>query len=153
MKKQCFILIMFLLLITSFSNEVKANDTILNEEFERVLIDFDKVLNTDEWAKKLMNIDEAHKLGIRGQGVKIAVMDSGIVDSPHYTVVDGIDCVNRNIFNICKKRDVNDYPDDILQHGTNIAHIIANANFGIVPDANLYDIRVVNHIDTNGDCL
>lgn len=139
--------------------DLKANAEISSlEKIQAIKIDiedssYDRVersdtANSEDWADKLTGVNKAREMGIEGKGVKIAVMDTGITESPYYTVVGGLDCTN--IWPECQERNVQNYPTDINPHGSNIANIIANSNFGIAKNVSLYDIRVLgNTIDTD----
>lgn len=98
---------------------------------------------TEQWAPDTIRLPEAHQRS-RGQGVTIAVLDTGIDrDHPifsHTTVLTGFDFV--------------DYDDDPSEqgdptqhlaygHGTHVAGLIAT----VAPEAQLLPIRV---LDSNG---
>ncbi len=111
-----------------------------------------RAASTDEeyqnaWGVQHIGSEFAHIQGITGQGVKIAVIDSGI-DYNHEELdgnyAGGYDFVN----------DDNDPMDDTYNsHGTNVAGIIAAERngigvVGVAPDASLYALKVLTSIGT-----
>lgn len=100
-----------------------------------------------ERVKKIIHMDYAYKIGLTGENVTVAVMDTGIV--PHLDFDSRIlvfkDCINqKNML----------YDDN--GHGTHVAGIIAGSGKlsqsrcyqGIAPKANLIIIKV---LDKNGN--
>ncbi len=87
----------------------------------------------DDWAWKMVGADLAHELGETGEGIRIAVLDTGI-DYNHPDLEDkmwdgiGYDFVNDN-----------DDPMDTDGHGTHVAGIIAS----VAPDAELMALKVI----------
>jgi hypothetical protein len=81
----------------------------------------------------------AHGLGFIGNGVKVAIFDSGIVtDSPELNVAGGISFVPSE-----------PYLDDENGHGTHVASILAAKNngiglLGIAPAIELYSVKVLD---------
>lgn len=85
------------------------------------------------YAYDFMNIKEFHDLGIKGQGVKVAVMDSGIQKHEDLTIAGGINAFDSSI----------PYDADINNsHGTKVAGVIASSQIGIAPECELYAIRI-----------
>ncbi len=87
----------------------------------------------DDWAWKMVGADLAHDLGETGEGVRIAVLDTGI-DYTHPDLEDkmwdgiGYDFVNDD-----------EDPMDNDGHGTHVAGIIAS----VAPDAELMALKVI----------
>ena len=82
--------------------------------------------------------------GVTGQGIGVAVIDSGIANHPDLNVAQAVDFVNP----------ANTGGNDPFGHGTHVAGIIAGsgassqgAYHGIAPNVNLVDLRV---LDQNG---
>jgi subtilisin len=87
--------------------------------------------------------DSAHDLGVTGEGVDIAVLDTG-VDTRHsdLRIAGGIDCTDWWPWST-------DYDDD-NGHGTHCAgiataHDNGNGVVGVAPDANLYAVKVLGN--------
>ena len=100
-----------------------------------------------ERVKKLIHLDYAYKLGLTGENVTVAIMDTGIVPHPDFD--------NRIImFKDCIAQKSSLYDDN--GHGTHVAGILAgngglsqNQKYcGIAPKANLVVIKV---LDKNGN--
>lgn len=96
---------------------------------------------TASWGYVDIAADSAHALGYRGEGVGIAILDTG-VDTGHrdLRVAGGKDCVSWWPWNA-------DY-DDKNGHGTHCAGIAAARNndrgvLGVAPDADLYAVKVL----------
>ncbi len=90
----------------------------------------------------LLGIHRLHRMGIRGQGVTVAVLDSGVAMHPDLRrrVVGFEDFVHY------KKK-----PYDDLGHGTHVSGIIAGEGLmsggqyaGVAPMANLVSLKVLN---------
>lgn len=100
-----------------------------------------------ERVKKLIHLDYAYKIGLSGENVTVAVMDTGIVPHPDFDnrILGFLDCVN-------KKNML--YDDN--GHGTHVAGILAGNGrmspnrcyHGIAPKANLLIVKV---LDKNGN--
>ncbi len=82
-----------------------------------------------------------HQLGYRGQGITIAVIDTG-VDTDHPDLSDSIVAEQCFTENAC----VGSSAEDENGHGTHVAGIITSPT-GIAPDAQIVAIRV---LDANG---
>ena len=75
----------------------------------------------------------------RGQGVKVAVLDSGVAQHPDLVVAGG--------YNTLDGEDTQDFRRDEKGHGTHCAGIIAGRTaaagvLGVAPDAELYSVKV-----------
>jgi subtilisin family serine protease len=82
-------------------------------------------------------IDKFHEQGDYGQGVKIAILDSGVADT------------NTDIAPAKSKSFVDEIPDDENGHGTKVAGIIGALNndkglLGIAPQSQLYIAKVTD---------
>jgi subtilisin len=96
------------------------------------------------WGVKRIGAGVVHQSNIRGDGVKVAVLDTGI-DYNHpdsaLNYVGGFDFVNND-----------DDPFDDHRHGTHVAGTIAARDnnsgvVGVAPDATIYALKV---LDANG---
>nr|WP_321293826.1 S8 family serine peptidase [uncultured Trichococcus sp.] len=104
----------------------------------------------NSWGAEHINADAALAAGYSGEGVKVAVLDSG-VNFNHADLSDnfvfsanelGYDFVSDDFF-----------PEDVYGHGTHVAGILAAASndFGVVgvaPNAQIVALRV---LDNNGE--
>jgi len=104
----------------------------------------------NSWGADQINADAALAAGYSGEGIKVAVLDSG-VNFNHFDLRDnfnfsanevGYDFVSDDFF-----------PEDVYGHGTHVAGILAAASngFGIVgvaPNAQIVALRV---LDDNGE--
>lgn len=89
------------------------------------------------WSRNWLGVDA--DFPFRGEGVKVALIDSGIAEHPDLAVAGG--------FNALDGEDVEDFRRDEKGHGTHCAGILAGRNadsgvFGIAPDAEVYSIKV-----------
>lgn len=80
----------------------------------------------------------------QGDGVKVAIVDTGISPHPDLVIVGGVNIINPNI---------SSYDDN--GHGTGVAGIVAatgnnNMQFGVAPKAALYAVKV---LDSTGSGL
>lgn len=87
---------------------------------------------------KPLNIDLLWNSNIKGNGVKIAIIDDGVNDITNKLIVAGG-------YN-CRTKINGDY-SDTSGHGTAIASIIASKEFGIAPECEIYSIKVGLGID------
>jgi len=93
------------------------------------------------WGFDAVQADKVHELGIKGQGAKICIIDSGI-DVNHYEL-------NRTAF--AGYSDLFGFPwdEDSLGHGTHVAGIMAASSpfgiglRGVAPDAEYFIVRVM----------
>ncbi len=122
-----------------------------------------------QWHHSMAGITDAWDVNVTGDGVKVAVIDSGI-DTDHPDLVDNIKGAystvyetnwlgypvdeNGNMIWYVEDLDKAAYltPEDEYGHGTHVAGIIAAANndiggVGVAPEADIYSIRA---LDENG---
>lgn len=92
----------------------------------------------------LIHAPEVHDVGFTGEGVVVAVLDTG-ADINHPDLADDI------VFQACFARDCDELPDpgqDEHGHGTNVTGIITSkgtiAPLGIAPDADIAVYRVLS---------
>ncbi|MDV2686790.1 S8 family serine peptidase [Alkalihalophilus lindianensis] len=85
------------------------------------------------WAHGYLNIDNIHSnYGLKGTGVKIAIIDTGVSNSS-INIVEGINILE----------DTNDFSDD-HGHGTHLAGIIGSTEIGVAPDSDLYIAKALD---------
>lgn len=93
--------------------------------------------------RKTVHIGDAHQRGITGNGIGIAIVDTGLSPHPDYRdhIAGWYDAVNRRGF-----------PYDDSGHGSHVAGIAAGSGHasggvytGIAPDAHLIGIKVLNN--------
>ncbi|KAL7951248.1 peptidase S8/S53 domain-containing protein [Trichoderma barbatum] len=106
-------------------------------------------------------VDQLHAQGIRGKGVTIAMIDTGVDYTHEAVVAGGYDLVGTDWNSHNEKRypkDPDQDPMDSHGHGTHVAGIIAAENewvVGVAPDAQLLSFKVFadNPWDTDEDVL
>lgn len=120
---------------------IGANDTIqLPNPTKRRKIDLYNLNKSSDhipYGVKYVGALEAHKHGVTGKGVKVAVIDSGV--AKHF------DLNVKQRINFVDDEDEFDYNG----HGTHVAGIIAALKnnkgvLGVAPDVELYSIKVLN---------
>lgn len=92
-----------------------------------------------QYSHEKTNVPSAWKNGVTGEGIKIAVLDTGISDHTDLDIAGGVSTVNYT----------NSYKDD-NGHGTHVAGIIASKNngvgtTGVASDAEIYSVKVLNY--------
>ena len=101
----------------------------------------------------LINADDVHNLGITGDGITVAVLDTGI-DPDHPDLSD--DLVAEHCFtqSACPPNNTNEssQADDGNGHGTSVSGIISSngsvAPQGVAPDAGIVAVKVMNDSGT-----
>lgn len=92
------------------------------------------------YAYDFMNVQKFHDLGIEGQGIKVAVMDSGVQQHVDLNIKGGFNAFDDSI----------PYDSEIkASHGTAVAGIIGMRGGGIAPACDLYAIRVDDSTGSN----
>lgn len=104
----------------------------------------------NSWGADHINADAALAAGYSGEGVKVAVLDSG-VNFNHADLSDNFDFSLNELGYDFVSDDF--FPEDVYGHGTHVAGILAAASngFGIVgvaPNAQIIALRV---LDENGE--
>ncbi len=100
-----------------------------------------------QWGLIKTNMPYAWKTGLNGEGVKIAIIDSGI-DADHEDF-QGMKITNK--CNLCVNSNTEDVKDNYM-HGTAVAGIIAaqrNNGIGIAGIADKAEISVIKVVDSN----
>src|SRR5699024_12415607 len=91
------------------------------------------------YAYDFMDVKKFHDEGLKGQGIKVAVMDSGIQKHTDLIVKGGVNTYNNSL----------PYDADLNNsHGTMVAGIIGSQSMGIAPDCDLYAIRIDDGVST-----
>ncbi|MFO7991633.1 MAG: S8 family serine peptidase [Thermoplasmata archaeon] len=137
--------------INGFSGSVKKDNTDLFfrklqsiRSVDKVYLDRRVKLNLDNSVKGIGGEDAKEKYGVSGQGVTVAVLDTGIDDShpdlDEGTVILGKDFTDDNS------------TEDGFGHGTHVAGIIAgdgdasNGLYkGVAPNSSLINVKVLNN--------
>ena len=91
-------------------------------------------LGIDTWCKDVFRCEELHDISL-GKGIKVAVLDSGCPQHEDIIIADAVNFSTSN----------NSY--DESGHSTHVCGILANhgeATLGIVPEAELYSVKVLD---------
>ena len=104
----------------------------------------------NSWGANHINADDALEAGYSGEGVKVAVLDSG-VNFNHFDLRDNFDFSANELGYDFVSDDF--FPEDVYGHGTHVAGILAAASngfgvVGIAPNAQIVALRV---LDDNGE--
>lgn len=97
-----------------------------------------------QWGLSRTNVNKAWDTNYRGNGIKIAIIDTGVDEThPDISIKDGV-CFMTTSQTACE----NAFLDD-NGHGTHVAGIIAGANqekgyFGVVPEATIYAVKAMD---------
>jgi subtilisin family serine protease len=104
-----------------------------------------------EWPKE-SGVEAAHGKGIRGAGVLVGVVDTGI-DADHREFSDHVVPYRYvPLFpDVVPSRDIRGFDTD--GHGTHVSGIIAGRSVGVVPEANLYVASVIESETTRTSLL
>ncbi|WP_147436785.1 S8 family serine peptidase [Oceanobacillus piezotolerans] len=100
--------------------------------------ELDQTNEQDRWNIQTIGATLAWEKGFTGEGVNIAVVDTGIAPHPDLNITGGVSTVDYT----------EDWGDD-NGHGTHVAGIIGAKRddtgvVGVAPDANLYAVKAVN---------
>jgi subtilisin len=100
-----------------------------------------EIAQTVPWGIPFIYSDEVHRQGYYGNGVKVAVLDTGIATHPDLAIKGGVSFIPTE----------NTYID-YNGHGTHVAGTVAALNnsygvLGVAPGADLYAVKV---LDRNG---
>jgi subtilisin family serine protease len=90
-----------------------------------------------EWAYREVQVTKLNDLGLKGNGVIVGIIDTGIdlshPELKHVNIIAWRDLING---------EVEPYDDD--GHGTAMAGIIAGKTYGIAPDASLIVVKAIH---------
>ena len=91
-----------------------------------------------EWWAEVLGVNKAHLAGYKGQGVRVAVIDTGIGPHPDLSNI-------KSGRNFTSDKGLESY-EDVDGHGTHVAGIIGASGelIGIAPSAEIYAARVFN---------
>lgn len=94
------------------------------------------------YAYEFMDVRKFHEKGIKGQGIKVAVMDSGVQKHNDLTIAGGVNAYDSGM----------PYDKDLNNsHGTMVAGIIAMHDGGVAPECELYAIRIDDGVSTTNN--
>ncbi|RDX35267.1 peptidase S8/S53 subtilisin kexin sedolisin [Kangiella sp. HD9-110m-PIT-SAG06] len=102
-----------------------------------------------QWGHDAVNATEAWEAGVRGQGVLVAVLDSGI-DSSHPDLIPNLNVALSTSF--VPGEDFDNPPGS---HGTHVAGTIAAADnafgtIGVAPEAEIMSVKVLSAVSGSG---
>ncbi|GAA0210888.1 S8 family serine peptidase [Kangiella japonica] len=102
-----------------------------------------------QWGHDAVNATEAWEAGVRGQGVRVAVLDSGI-DSSHPDLVPNLNMALSTSFVAGE-----DFDNPPGSHGTHVSGTIAAADnafgtIGVAPEAEIISVKVLSAITGSG---
>ena len=117
------------------ANELKSNDNV-----DYIEVDSEVEISVEDfvpWNLEDVGINPVHEVGIKGDGVKIAVLDTGVGEHPDLSVAGSESFLE----------DSN--PLDENGHGTSVIGVIAASEndigiLGGVPDAEIYSLKVMD---------
>ncbi len=103
-----------------------------------------RVRALDREGNQLMNVPAVHSLGYRGQGVGVAVLDTG-VDYRHPELSPGgTDPASSKTILLWDAVNNDTDPMDREGHGTSVAGIVAGKERGVAPQAKIVAVRVLD---------
>jgi len=137
------ILLAFFLVLPAF-NLPQTNDQVIAQEATDEEVS-DDIGAEHHWNHNVMNIAQAWEDGYTGEGVSIAILDTGFFqDHPDLTMAGG-DSVFAD----------DPWSNDHSGHGTHVAGIIGahedSTYQGVAPDADLFGIKIYHEDDVNED--
>jgi len=114
---------------------LKKDPSILDVELDRKI----EVSDYMDWGLAKVQAPTSWNLGYTGEGVKVAIIDTGIASHPDLVVSGGVSTVDYTT----------SYEDD-QGHGTHVAGIIGAKNngigtVGVAPDANLFAVKALDN--------
>lgn len=115
-----------------------AAEKLANRDFVREIQPDYKVKTRISESTDTVNAEEVWSQNITGEGVDVAVLDTGIEDNTILNVEEQVDYTDEGT-------------DDLNGHGTHVAGIIASPdeqNRGVAYGANLYDVKVLDQDGT-----
>ncbi len=90
-----------------------------------------------------------HSLGVKGQGVKLGIIDTGVRNDSE---IFGTRIKNRESFVTSANGYSHDVPDpeDYWGHGTNVASLAAGTTTGIAPEVEVFSAKIIHNASTKG---
>ncbi len=106
-----------------------------------------------EWGMAAIGAPKAWNAGLRGDGVRVAILDSGI-DPTHADLAPNVNMALSTSF--VPGEDVAVAPGFYFNHGTHVAGIVAAADnaygvIGVAPEAEIVAVKVLSETSTEGD--
>lgn len=153
-------------IVSDFSNYEGAGNTLLldlssyeakqlKEEGGLISVEEDKIVEAcgteesnsstyhEEWNIQAIHADEVPTVNRSDRNVRVAVIDSGMDETEELNIVDRI--------NLADEGHPSELFEDVTQHGTSVAGIIASKGYegieGVNPNVDLYSAKVLD--DTN----
>lgn len=105
-----------------------------------------------QWGHDAVNAPEAWNAGVRGEGVRVAILDSGI-DADHPDLAANLNAALSTSF--VDGEGYNVAPGVYFNHGTHVAGTVAAADnttgvIGVAPDAELVAVKVLSEVSGSG---
>ena len=94
--------------------------------------------DSSAWGVSYIHADEVHSMGITGEGITVAVIDSG-VDLDHPDFASGQILLSKAWYS-----ENYDTAEDEYGHGTHVAGIIGSEKYGVAPKSNILPVRVLD---------
>lgn len=105
-------------------------------------------LSEDDWNQDAIGTFDAWNEGLTGDGVKVAVLDTGFYKHPEITYKDGY-----SIFDETHELGVDEWTNDHSGHGTHVAGIIGahqgTRAQGVAPGVDLYGVKIYHEDNRN----